>query len=151
MGWVVQRHGEYYFEEHGWDERHEALAARLVSDFIFDFDPARDCCWIAERDGMRVGSVFVIRHGEREGVARLRMLFVEPDARGLGIGRRLVEACTAFARGAGYHTLTLWTIKGLDPARRLYEREGYRLVVEEPYDDLGSELDLTAQTWEMTL
>jgi GNAT superfamily N-acetyltransferase len=149
MGWVVQRHGELYFAEQGWDEHHEALAARIVSDFILDLDPARERCWIAERDGERLGSIFLIAHPEREGVARLRLLLVEPGARGLGIGRRLVEECTAFARAAGYHTITLWTIRGLDAARPLYEREGYRLVAEEPFHEYDG--DLTSQVWELTL
>lgn len=149
MGWVVQRHGELYLAERGWDERHEALAARLVGDFILRLDPERERCWIAERDGARMGSVFLVSHPEREGVARLRMLLVEPKARGFGLGRRLVRECTAFAREAGYHTLTLWTVSELDVARHIYETEGYRLVSEAPYSDL--DVELMGQTWDLAL
>lgn len=149
MGWVISRHGALYAEEYRWDATFEALVARIAADFIEQFDPARERCWIAERDGVNVGSVFVVKHPEREGVAKLRMLIVDPAARGLGIGKRLVDECTAFARSAGYHTLTLWTNSILHSARHLYENAGYRLVSEEPHHSFG--VDLVGQYWELSL
>ena len=149
MGWVVQRHGELYFEEYGWDERFEALVARTAADFVDRFDPARERCWIAEREGERMGCVFLVRHPEREGVAKLRLFLIEPHARGLGLGARLVRECTRFAREAGYHTVTLWTNSVLLAARHLYRVEGYRMVLEERHRSFGPEL--VAETWELTL
>jgi DNA-binding MarR family transcriptional regulator/GNAT superfamily N-acetyltransferase len=149
MGWVVHRQAVLYAQEYGWNWEYEALIARIVANFLEKLDPGRERCWIAERDRAIVGSVFVVRHPERVGVARLRLLYVEPSARGLGIGRHLVRECTEFARQCGYHTLTLWTNSVLVSARRIYEAEGYRLVQEEAHRMFGHEL--VGQTWELTL
>jgi DNA-binding MarR family transcriptional regulator/GNAT superfamily N-acetyltransferase len=149
MGWVVHRQAVLYAQEYGWDERYEALISRIVADFIDRFDPKRERCWIAEREGEIVGSVFLIKHPERAGVAQLRLLYVERSARGLGIGRRLVHECTQFARQTGYKTITLWTNSVLTSARKIYEAEGYRLVREEPHHSFGH--DLVGQTWELEL
>jgi DNA-binding MarR family transcriptional regulator/GNAT superfamily N-acetyltransferase len=149
IGWVVQRHGLLYNREYGWNEEFEALVAEIVAAFIRDYDPNRERCWIAEREGENVGSVFLVKHPEREGVAKLRLLLVEDRARGLGIGSRLVQECTRFARRTGYHTITLWTNSVLSAAARIYEREGYRLVHEEPHRNFGH--DLVGQTWELKL
>lgn len=150
IGWIVQRHGELYWQEYGWDETFEALVAGIAADFIRNFNPARERCWIAEADGERLGSVVLVQNADDpEHTAQLRLLLVEPRARGLGLGRTLVQACTAFAREAGYARITLWTNAVLHAARRIYEREGYRLVHEAPHHSWGH--DLVEQTWEMVL
>ncbi|MES2522673.1 MAG: helix-turn-helix domain-containing GNAT family N-acetyltransferase [Gemmatimonadota bacterium] len=149
MGWIVHRQAALYALEYGWNQEYEALIARIVADFLDNFEPARERCWIAERDDAVVGSVFVVRHPEREGVAKLRLLYVEPSARGLGIGRRLVQECARFARTSGYHTLTLWTNKVLVSARRIYEAEGYVLVDETPHHSFGH--PQVGQTWDLRL
>jgi DNA-binding MarR family transcriptional regulator/GNAT superfamily N-acetyltransferase len=147
LGWIVQRHGQIYAEEYGWDHTFEAMVAGIVSDFVRDLDPERERCWIAERDGRNVGSVMVVKR--EEDVAQLRCLIVEASARGLGIGRRLVEECIHFAREHGYRKMMLWTVAGLDAARRIYEAEGFALVREEAHPHFG--YDLVDQVWERDL
>jgi DNA-binding MarR family transcriptional regulator/GNAT superfamily N-acetyltransferase len=147
MGWVVQRHGVLYAEEHGWGERFEALVAEICARFINRLDPARERCWIAEIDGEAAGCVFVVK--ESRTTAKLRLLLVEPRARGHGLGRRLVRECIAFARDKGYRKLVLWTQSSLVPARAIYKSEGFRLAKTEKHADFG--VKLTGEYWELKL
>lgn len=155
IGWVVSRHGALYAQEYGWDLTFEALVARIAADFVERFEPAREACWIAERDGVNVGCVFLVRWRDEatqqpvDGVAQLRMLLVEPAARGLGIGERLVRECSRFARQAGYRSIRLWTNSVLTAARGIYQKVGYRLVSSEPHHSFGH--DLVGEIWELTL
>lgn len=147
LGWVVQRHGALYAEEYGYDERFEALVAKIVGEFVEKRDPKRERCWIAELDGAPVGSVFLVRLKGR--VAKLRLLLVEPSARGAGVGRKLVHACTTFARRAGYRAIELWTQEELTAARKIYMAEGYRLVSTFRHRMFGP--PAVAETWKLEL
>jgi len=147
LGWVVQRHGELYWREFGYDERFEALVAGIAARFVEKFDARRERCWIAERRGERLGAVFVVKQSVR--VAKLRLLIVEPSARGLGLGRRLVSACVRFARAAGYGKLVLWTQSELTAARAIYIRAGFRLVRREPHQSFGTRL--VGEYWALDL
>ena len=147
IGWIIHRQGRLYAEEYGWDETYEALVAEILAAFIKNFDAKRERAWIAEVEGEIVGSVFLVR--QDDAVAKLRLLYVEPKARGLGIGARLVDEVIAFARLKGYRTLTLWTNDILAAARRIYEAAGFRLVSQGRHSSFGK--DLVGQTWELTL
>jgi DNA-binding MarR family transcriptional regulator/GNAT superfamily N-acetyltransferase len=147
MGWIVSRHGALYGKEYGWDERLEALTAEIVAAFVRNQDHKRERCWIAERDGENVGSVFLVR--ETDEVARLRLLLVEPSARGLGIGVRLVEEALRFAREARYRMITLWTHSVLSAARHIYERAGFRLMETNKHNEFGR--TLVGETWKLEL
>jgi DNA-binding MarR family transcriptional regulator/N-acetylglutamate synthase-like GNAT family acetyltransferase len=147
FGWIVSRHGALYAEEYGWNESFEGMAADIVAAFIKEHDTKRERCWIAEIDGVRAGSVMLVRAGEK--AAKLRLLIVEPEARGLGVGKRLVEECIRFARGAGYRKITLWTQSILVAARAIYLRAGFNKVREEPHTSFGKKL--VGEYWELKL
>lgn len=147
MGWVIHRHGVLYAQACGWDERFEALVAQIVADFINNYNPARERCWMAEMGGEIVGSVFVVQASET--VAKLRLLLVEPKARGLGLGTRLVEECIRFARRSSYQKLMLWTNSVLEEARHIYQKLGFTLIAQEEHHSFGH--DLIGETWELAL
>ena len=155
IGWIISRHGALYAREYRWDMRFEAMVARIAADFIDHFDARREACWIAERDGARLGSVCLVQarddttHEPVEGVAQLRLLLVEPSARGLGLGERLVAECTRFARDAGYRRIRLWTNSLLHAARGIYAKAGYVLTGSESHHSYGH--DLVSETWELDL
>jgi DNA-binding MarR family transcriptional regulator/GNAT superfamily N-acetyltransferase len=147
LGWVVHRHGALYAQEYGYDERFEALVAQVIAQFVQNFDPKRERCWIAERDGQIVGSVFLVKKSPK--VAKLRLLFVEPAARGLGLGRRLISECVNFGRKAGYKKMTLWTQSELHAARHLYKQAGFRLAGKRQHKDFGK--PSVAEIWDLKL
>jgi GNAT superfamily N-acetyltransferase len=145
MGWVTHRHGVLYAQEYGWNEQFEALVAQIVADFIRQYQPERERCWIAEMNGEIVGSVFLVQISEE--IAKLRLLLVEPKARGMGLGSRLVEECIRFAKRKGYKKIQLWTNSVLVEARHVYEKKGLQLIGEEPHHSYGH--DLVGETWEI--
>lgn len=147
LGWITHRQAKMYAAEYGWDWTYEALVSKIVSQFATEFIPGRERCWVAEREGEIVGSVFIVRHDEE--IAKLRLLYVEPDARGLGLGRKLVDETLRFAQAKGYKKMTLWTNDVLASARRIYEAAGFELVTEEPHHSFGK--DLVGQVWERDL
>jgi DNA-binding MarR family transcriptional regulator/GNAT superfamily N-acetyltransferase len=149
MGWIVHREGLLYAEEYGWDETFEALVAQIVNDFITNFDSRRERCWIAEIDGQNVGHVFLVKHPDQPQTAKLRLLLVEPSARGHGLGHILVDESIRFARTAGYRKVVLWTQSILTAAHRIYEKAGFHMVKQEPHHSFG--YDLIAQIWELEL
>jgi GNAT superfamily N-acetyltransferase len=147
LGWVVEQHGALYAREYGYNQRFEALVAGIVADYVRDFQPGRERAWIAELDGQRVGSVFVVRHGEHS--AKLRLLLLRPEARGLGLGGRLTDVCIAFARDAGYREMVLWTQRELTAARSIYASRGFECIEQAPHADFGPAS--VAETWRLAL
>lgn len=155
LGWLVERHGALYAAEHGLDARFEALVARICADYVDRLQPEREACWIAARGAERLGAVMLVQARDdrtgrvRPGVGQLRLLLLEPHARGLGLGKRLVRQCSDFARAAGYQRLVLWTQSALTAARAIYAAEGYRLVGSEPMHSFGQ--DVVSERWELAL
>lgn len=147
IGWVVEQHGVVYSQEYGWNNEFEGLVAGIAAGFIKNFDPQWEKCWITEKDGQRVGSVFVVRKSKT--VAQLRMLILTPAARGLGLGARLTDECIQFARAKGYKKIMLWTNSNLHAARAIYAQRGFRMLHSEPYTGFGHQL--VAETWELRL
>jgi DNA-binding MarR family transcriptional regulator/N-acetylglutamate synthase-like GNAT family acetyltransferase len=147
MGWVIERHGALYAQEYGWDERFEALVAEIATQFIREFDPHRERCWIAERNGERVGCVFLVCKSAT--IAKLRLLIVDPAARGMGLGKQLVDECVRFARSCGYRKLTLWTQDNLRAARHIYQAAGFQCVKRERHTSFGHAL--VGETWDLPL
>jgi GNAT superfamily N-acetyltransferase len=147
IGWIVHRQGVLYWNEYRWDERFEALCAEILARFVLKFDPQKEKAWVAERHGEIVGAIFCVRKSAT--VAQLRLLYVEPNARGLGIGTRLVDECIAFARAHGYRKMVLWTNSVLHSARHIYEAKGFHLIKEERHHSFGK--NLIGQYWELSL
>ena len=147
IGWIVERHGRLYWDEYGWNAEFEALVAEICAAFLRSYDPAKEQCWIAELDGQRAGSVMCVKL--TDDTAKLRLLLVEPFARGHGVGTQLVRECIAFARSAGYRTLVLWTNDVLHEARAIYQKLGFTLIENEPHHSFGA--DLVSQTWSLDL
>lgn len=147
MGWIAHRQGVLYAQEYHWDEHYEALVAKIVGQFVENFDPRKERCWIAERNNEIVGSVFLVKYTPT--IAKLRLLYVEPCARGLGIGQRLVSECVRFAREVGYKKLTLWTQSNLYAARRIYKSQGFRPIAKKRHHSFGH--NLVAETWDLKL
>jgi DNA-binding MarR family transcriptional regulator/N-acetylglutamate synthase-like GNAT family acetyltransferase len=147
MGWIVQKHGALYAQEYGWNGEFEALVAEICAKFLRELDPAGERCWIAERAGLPVGCIMLVRHSRT--IAKLRLLLVDPSQRGMGVGNALVEACLAFAREAGYRKVTLWTQSVLNAARKLYEAHGFRKVAAQAHVSFGAKL--VAETWDLDL
>ncbi len=155
IGWIASRHGALYAQEYGWDLRFEALVAHIGARFIDEFEPAKEACWIAERDGQPLGCVMLVQWRDEHtrsveaGTAQLRLLLIEPAARGLGLGQALVNECERFARAAGYRRIRLWTNSLLSAARGIYQRCGYQLLASEAHHSFGA--DLVGETWELAL
>jgi GNAT superfamily N-acetyltransferase len=149
IGWIIHRHAVLYAEEYGWNEQFEALVGEVASKFLNEHDPAKERCWIAELDGEFAGSIFLVQDPDRENTAKLRLLLVEPKARGMGLGRTLIQECLEFAASAGYEKISLWTNDVLLAARHLYEEFGFLLVHEEPNQLFGP--STVAQIWEKLL
>lgn len=145
FGWIVARHAALYAEEYKWSEPFEGLCAQIVAEFVNKHDPKRERCWIAELDGQNIGSIILVK--ESEDVARIRLLLVEPNARGLGVGVRLVEECLSFARRAKYRKITLWTHSVLVAARKIYERAGFKLVSTQRHNNWGEHV--VSETWDL--
>ncbi|KAJ5371271.1 acyl-CoA N-acyltransferase [Penicillium cataractarum] len=149
IGWIIHRHGILYSQEYGWDERFEALVATIAADFINQYDPESERCWIAEKDGNPLGCIMLVKDRSSQNTAKLRLLLVEPSARGLGVARALVRQCRTFAKEVGYERIVLWTNQVLTSARRLYASEGYRCVQEEEHESFG--FKLVGESWELSL
>ncbi|MFI5202441.1 MAG: GNAT family N-acetyltransferase [Candidatus Kapaibacterium sp.] len=149
IGWIIYRHAVVYAEEYGFNEQFESLVAQGAGRFLKEFDPARERCWIAESDGAFAGSIFLVKDLERENTGKLRFFLVEPDARGMGLGRKLLQECIDFATSVGYEKIVLWTNDVLHAARHLYEDFGFHLILEVPIDLFGPKG--MAQTWEKSL
>jgi GNAT superfamily N-acetyltransferase len=148
LGWIVTRHAQLYLEEYGWGAPFEGLSAQIVADFDNNYDPSCERCWIADMDGENVGCIMLVKDAE-PGVARIRLLLVDPKARGLGVGKRLVDECVRFARQAGYQKITLWTHSILTAARAIYEKAGFTLTSSEEKRSWGK--DVVAEYWDMDL